>query len=127
MTDECADDPVGEELAECPACERLGLRERIENHDCPLDVDDVFEFIAPREDGTRAVKVLSEMLAHVHTHATWLGYYDLRLYKIGFAEADNVWDVHTTTSRRPIEVLNCGAFRSASELQDYLDDLREHT
>lgn len=120
LCSECAEtDP----LVECPVCGRVGLPKRIRDHDCPPAGDDPYEFIVPREDHISPEEVLSEMLAHAHTHGTWLGYYDLRLYKVGFDGGGNVWDVHTANSTTPVDVLNCDAFQTASDLEAHLRDI----
>jgi hypothetical protein len=121
----CSDCAGTDPLVECPVCGCLGLPERIRDHNCGESPwDEPFIPIAPRDDDLPPITVVGEMLADVHTHATWLRYHDLWLHKISSDGGENVWDIHRGGRTVPIEVLNCAAFKTATGLDAYLDDLR---
>lgn len=84
------------------------------------------DMIAPRQasEAGDPIEVLSTMIAGAYDHGVWLGYHSLRLYMVGVPDRLNVWEVQVPDRVTPVDVLNCNAFRSAVELQYYLDDLR---
>jgi hypothetical protein len=84
------------------------------------------DMIAPRQasEPGEPIDILSTLLAGAYDHGVWLGYHSLRLYMVGVPDRLNVWEVQFPNRVTPVDVLNCNAFRSAVELQYYLDDLR---
>lgn len=69
---------------------------------------------------------LSELLTGEFQHATTVLYHGLTLYFVGDPRGNNVWEVYRTEAEagEPLEVLNLGAFRTATELGNCLGRLR---
>jgi hypothetical protein len=80
--------------------------------------------IAPRDDQFSTFDALASVLADEHTHDATAQYHELWLRKVGHANGQNVWKVHRDQNARPIEVINCDAFRTATELDNCLTRLR---
>ncbi|MFC7079206.1 hypothetical protein [Halorussus caseinilyticus] len=80
--------------------------------------------IAPaktKADKQDIVYYLERLFVGAYPPGTTLRYYDYELIHT----SEGVWSVRHIKDANPIDVLNPDAFRSATELQAYLEDLAE--
>ncbi|MFC7079165.1 hypothetical protein [Halorussus caseinilyticus] len=81
--------------------------------------------IAPattKADKQDTIYYLERLFVGAYPPGTTLQYHDYELTHT----SEGVWSVHHRDDANPIDVLNVAAFRSATELQAYLDDLANH-
>jgi hypothetical protein len=86
-----------------------------------------YAFVIPSSDAgdwTDADR-LGQLMGGAYQHNTWVRIYGLDLRLAGAPQTGNVWYVHPEGSRRPVDVVNVAAFRTASELLAFLRELSE--
>ena len=99
------------------------MTENIEDTDC-IDTQALDATIAPaatKADRQDLVYYLERLFVGAYQPGTTLRYHDYELTHT----TEGVWSVQHRDDANPIDVLNPDAFRSATELHAYLDDLAE--
>jgi hypothetical protein len=85
--------------------------------------EDRYAVVHPGEDAKwTSADVLGELMAGAFEHGAWVRIHGVDLRLGGSSHIQNVWYVHPPDGDEPIEVLNLGAFRTASALEDYLKE-----
>ena len=82
-----------------------------------------YAVVYPNEDTEwTAADVLGELMAGTYAHGAWVQIHGVDLRLAGSSHTQNVWYVHPPDGDEPVEALNLGAFRTASALEEYLEE-----
>jgi hypothetical protein len=85
--------------------------------------EDRYAVVHPDEDAEwTSADVLGELMAGSFAHGAWVQIHGVDLRLGGSSHTQNVWYVHPPDGDEPIEALNLGAFRTASALEEYLEE-----
>ena len=82
-----------------------------------------YALMHPDEDTEwTSAAVLGELMAGAFAHGAWVRIHGVDLRLGGSSHTQNVWYVHPPDGDEPVEALNLGAFRTASTLEEYLEE-----
>ena len=85
--------------------------------------EDGYMVIYPNEDREwTAAEVLGEIMAGTYAHGAWVQIHGVDLRLGGSSHTQNVWYVHPPDEPDAVEALNLGAFRTASALEEFLEE-----
>ena len=88
------------------------------------DRDVEYVAVYPNEDVKwTAADMLGELMAGTYAHGAWVQIHGVDLRLAGSSHTQNVWYVHPPDGDEPVEALNLGAFRTASALEEYLEEV----